>query len=106
MREAISEMTRKGLGIVAVTEGDGKLLGVISDGDLRRHLERDATGLVERRAEQCMTASPVTVGAGEMATRALDILESHRITSLMVVDGSGRIIGIIHLHDLWGTELF
>ncbi|MFZ0428860.1 MAG: KpsF/GutQ family sugar-phosphate isomerase [Acidobacteriota bacterium] len=106
MREAVAEMTSKGLGIVAVTDGDGKLLGVISDGDLRRNLERDATGLLERRAEQCMTPSPVTVGAREVATRALDILEGHRITSLMVVDGSGRIIGIIHLHDLWGTELF
>ncbi len=106
MEQAIGEMSRKGLGVVAVATEDGTLLGVVSDGDLRRHLERDRTGFLDRRVEECMTTSPVTIQASEMATRALDILEKHRITSLMVVDGSGRIIGIIHLHDLWGTELF
>jgi arabinose-5-phosphate isomerase len=106
MREAVSEMSHKGLGIVAVTDRDGRLLGVVSDGDLRRHLERDPTALLDRKVEECMTASPVTIESKEMATSALDILEKHRITSLMVVDGSGKIIGIIHLHDLWGTELF
>lgn len=106
MLQAIGEMSRKGLGIVAVTDPDGKLLGVVSDGDLRRHLERDQTAFLDRKVEECMTASPVTIESKEMATKALDILEKHRITSLMVVDGSGRIIGIIHLHDLWGTELF
>lgn len=106
MHHAIREMSRKGLGIVAVAEEDGTLLGVVSDGDLRRFLERDRTAFLDRRVEECMTASPVTIQAREMATRALDVLEKHRITSLMVVDGSGRIIGIIHLHDLWGTELF
>ncbi len=106
MRHAIGEISRKGLGIVAVTDSDRKLLGVVSDGDLRRHLERDQTALLDRKVEECMTTAPVTIESKEVATKALDILEKHRITSLMVVDGSGRIIGIIHLHDLWGTELF
>jgi arabinose-5-phosphate isomerase len=106
MRQAIAEMSRKGLGVVAVSDAAGRLIGVVSDGDLRRHLERDETTFLDRRVEECMTTSPVTIESKEMATRALDVLEKHRITSLMVIDGSGRIIGIIHLHDLWGTELF
>ena len=106
MSDAIAEMSRKGLGIVAVRGRDARLLGVITDGDLRRHLEQGAEMFLDRRVEDCMTPSPVTIESKELATRALDILERRRITSLMVVDDSGRIIGIIHLHDLWGTELF
>ncbi|HRV08297.1 MAG TPA: KpsF/GutQ family sugar-phosphate isomerase [Acidobacteriota bacterium] len=106
MDEVIYEMSRKGLGITAVTDDGGRLVGVISDGDLRRLLQRDREGLLQRTAEQCMTPNPVTIPPAEMAAKALDLLERRKITSLMVVDETARLIGVLHLHDLWGTELF
>lgn len=106
MDEVIYEMSRKGLGITAVTDDGGRLVGVISDGDLRRLLQREGGGLLQRMAEQCMTPNPVTIHSGEMAATALDLLERRKITSLMVVDERDRLIGVLHLHDLWGTELF
>jgi len=103
MPEAIYEMSRKGLGITTVVE-NGKLLGVISDGDLRRLLERrsDILGLT---AEECMTSNPKTIAAEEFATSALNIMEQKKITSLVVTNAEGVVEGIIHLHDLWGTQM-
>jgi len=103
MPDVIYEMSRKGLGITTVVEG-GKLLGVISDGDLRRLLERnkDVLGLT---AGECMTPNPKTIAAGEFATSALNIMEQKKITSLIVTDERGMVEGIIHLHDLWGTQM-
>jgi arabinose-5-phosphate isomerase len=83
-----------------VVDAEGRLLGVISDGDLRRRLEKDDRLLV-RKASECMTRNPVTVGAQEAATAALALMEKRRITSLMVPDAEGRIVGVLHLHDLW-----
>jgi arabinose-5-phosphate isomerase len=88
-----------------VVEADGTLLGLISDGDLRRQMERHGYELLDRNAGECMTRDPVLVGRHELATRALDLLESRRITSLLVVDERGRIEGVLHLHDLWNTEM-
>jgi arabinose-5-phosphate isomerase len=105
MRDVLFEMTRKRLGLTTVVEADGTLLGVISDGDLRRQMERHGYELLDRMAEECMTRAPVLVGRRELATKALDLLESRRITSLMVVDEKGRIEGVLHLHDLWNTEM-
>jgi arabinose-5-phosphate isomerase len=105
MREAIYEMSRKGLGITAVVDGDGRLLGCISDGDLRRALERDDS-LLRRTAAECMKRSPRTIDGGELASAALKEMEDHRITSLFVTGADGRLAGIVHLHDLWGLELF
>lgn len=105
MHDAIYEMSAKKLGITAVTDGDGKLLGCISDGDLRRLLEHDA-GLLEKKAGDCMHTRPRTIAAGELASTALKMMEDHRITSLFVGDDGGRLQGIVHLHDLWGLELF
>ncbi len=103
MPEAIYEMSRKGLGITTVVE-KGKLLGVISDGDLRRLLERrsDILGLT---AEECMTRNPKTIAADEFAAGALNIMEQKKITSLIVTNAEGIVEGIIHLHDLWGTQM-
>jgi len=106
MEAAIVEISKKGLGIAAVVDPEQRLLGVISDGDLRRLLGRYRGSLLDMPVEECMTPSPVTIRPGELATRALDVLETRKITSLMVTDESGRIIGVIHLHDLWGTEMF
>lgn len=100
MRDAIYEMSRKRLGITTVTDAEGRLLGVVSDGDLRRLLEKD-DGLLTRTAGECMTRNPVTIPAGEAATAALALMEKRRITSLVVPDDEGRILGIVHLHDLW-----
>jgi arabinose-5-phosphate isomerase len=105
MRETIYEMSRKGLGITAVTDADGRLAGCISDGDLRRQLEHH-DDLVRRRAGECMTASPQTIAGDELASAALQRMEDRHITSLFVCDASGRLEGIVHLHDLWKLELF
>ena len=105
MNDVIYEMSRKGLGVTAVVDGD-KLLGIISDGDLRRLLERRGKEVMDLTAAECMTRQPKTIRAGEFATAALNIMEQKRITSLVVLDGEDRVAGIVHLHDLWETELF
>lgn len=105
MRDAIYEMSNKGLGITAVLDADGRLVGCISDGDLRRLLER-GTDVLERTAGECMTEGPLTIAGDELAPAALKTMEDRRITSLFVCDGEGRFEGIVHLHDLWGLELF
>ncbi len=104
MPEVIYEMSRKGLGITTVVEGD-KLLGVISDGDLRRLLERRGKDILELTAAECMTANPRTVHRDTFAVTALNTMEQKKITSLPVVDDDGRLEGILHLHDLWGTQM-
>jgi arabinose-5-phosphate isomerase len=105
MKDVLFEMTRKRLGLTTVAEADGTLLGVISDGDLRRQMERHGYSLLDRKAEECMTREPVLVGRRELATSALDRLESCKITALLVTDERGRIEGVLHLHDLWKTEM-
>lgn len=105
MNDVIYEMSRKGLGVTAVVDGD-RLLGIISDGDLRRLLERRGKAVMDLTAAECMTKQPKTIRAGEFATAALNIMEQKRITSLVVLDGDDRVAGIVHLHDLWETELF
>jgi arabinose-5-phosphate isomerase len=104
MKDVIYEMSRKGVGITAVVDSQQKLLGAISDGDLRRHLEKDEA-LLKRTANECMTLNPKTIDAEEIATRALAMMEEKKITSLFVVDQNQKVTGIIHLHDLWRTEM-
>lgn len=105
MRDVIYEMSRKGLGVTSVVDADGRLVGIISDGDLRRQLEKDER-LLGRKASECMTNNPVTVVAKEPATAALALMEKRRITSLMVPDEEGRVVGVLHLHDLWRLSKF
>jgi len=100
MRDVIYEMSLKGLGITSVVDSEGQLLGVISDGDLRRHLQQDDR-LVDKHASQCMTGSPVTVDPQEAATAALALMEQKKITVILVPDENGKLIGALHLHDLW-----
>ena len=104
MGEVIYEMSRKGLGMTTVIEGE-KLVGLISDGDLRRLLEHHGKELLELKAADCMTRSPKVVEADTFAIAALDIMEQKKITSLPVVDDSGKLVGVLHLHDLWGTQM-
>jgi arabinose-5-phosphate isomerase len=104
MPDVIYEMSRKKLGMTAVVEGD-HLLGVISDGDLRRLLEQRGKDALDLAAGDCMTRNPKTIGAQEFAATALARMEEMKITSLVVVEGERRLLGIVHLHDLWGTEM-
>ena len=108
MTDVIYEMSRKKLGMTTVVEGD-RLLGVISDGDLRRLLEQRGKDTLDLTAQDCMTRSPKTIGALEFAATALARMEEMKITSLVVIEremkGDQRLLGIVHLHDLWTTEM-
>jgi len=104
MTDVIYEMSSKKLGVTTVQE-DGVLRGVISDGDLRRLLEREGGAALCKTAGEAMNAHPRTIAASELAATALAILEERKITSLVVVDGEMRVEGVLHLHDLWGVEL-
>ncbi len=103
MVDVIYEMSRKGLGITTVVK-DNKLLGVISDGDLRRLLEK-RKDVLSMTAEDCVTSNPKTIRPEEFAMTALNIMEQKKITSLVVTQADGTVEGIIHLHDLWGTQM-
>lgn len=104
MSDVIYEMSRKKLGMTTVVQGT-TLLGVISDGDLRRLLERRGKDVLDMSAAECMTRDPKTIGKHEFAAAALALMEEKKITSLVVVDGEQRLEGVVHLHDLWGTEM-
>ena len=104
--EAIYEMSRKGLGLTAVVAEDGRLVGIITDGDLRRLMQQRKKEAFDLTCEQFMTRNPATVEKTELAAAALRILEDRKITSLLVVDSQGRLEGVLHLHDLWTTQLF
>ena len=104
MSDVIYEMSRKKLGMTTVVEGD-KLIGVISDGDLRRQLESRGKDVLDLNAAECMTREPKTISSQEFAASALAIMEQKKITSLVVVDGNMKLQGILHLHDLWGMEM-
>ncbi len=104
MPDVIYEMSRKKLGVTAVVE-DEKLVGVISDGDLRRLLEQRGKDVLDLSAGQCMTRNPKTIRGNEFAATALALMEERKITSLAVVDGNSKLEGIVHLHDLWGAQM-
>lgn len=106
MRETIAEMSRGQLGIAAVIAEDGeRLVGCITDGDLRRLLEQDAD-LLQRTAGECMHPDPQVIVGDELASAALLRMEDSRITSLFVCDPDRCIEGLVHLHDLWRLDLF
>jgi len=111
MRDVIYEMSRKGLGMTCVVDDDGSgdpvLLGIITDGDLRRQMER-AADIMGMAAADVMTRNPVTLARSTLAAQALNIMEQRKITSIVVTDGEQpkRVAGVVHLHDLWRMELF
>lgn len=99
MKEVIEEMTSKGFGITTVVDDDGRLVGILTDGDLRRQQLAHGDRLLERRAEECMTLDPKVIGADQLAATALALMEG-RITSLVIADDAGRPAGVIRLHDI------
>lgn len=104
MRDIIYTMSSKGLGMTSVVDGDGRLAGIITDGDLRRKMAvtPDIQNLVAR---DVMTGDPVTIGPETLAVEALALLEQRKITSVVVIDATRRVEGVLHLHDLWRTEM-
>lgn len=106
MPDVIYEMSRKGLGLAAVTEADGRLLGIITDGDLRRVMQKRKENVLELTAADCMTRNPTTMPRTELAASALRVMEEKKITSILVVDAGGRLEGVVHIHDLWTLQLF
>jgi len=105
MPDVIYEMSKKGLGITTVLDGDGRLAGVLTDGDLRRLMQKHKGAALEMTAGQCMTRTPQTILKGELASAALNLMERRKILAVVVVDNDGRALGVVHLHDLWTLEL-
>ena len=106
MPDVIYEMSRKGLGLAAVTEAGGRVLGIITDGDLRRVMLKKKENVLGLTAADCMTKNPVTIPRSELAASALRAMEEKKITSVLVVDSAGRLEGVLHVHDLWTLQLF
>jgi arabinose-5-phosphate isomerase len=105
MKEAMQEMSRKKLGMTCLVDGDGRLRGVLTDGDLRRWM-LSAPPSTDGAAAEVMVRTPVTIGPEALATEALKLMEERKITSLPVVDSADALLGVIQIHDLWRTELF
>ena len=104
MTDVIYEMSSKKLGMTTVQQ-EGTLCGVISDGDLRRLLEREGGAALSRTAGEAMNPHPCTIASSQLGATALAILEARKITSLVAVDAENRVQGVLHLHDLWGVEM-
>jgi arabinose-5-phosphate isomerase len=105
MPDVIHEMSRKGLGMTTVLEPDGRLAGIVTDGDLRRLMEKHRGATLEMTAGACMTRNPQTIGPHVLASEALNLMEKRKITSVVVVDEARGVLGVVHLHDLWTLEL-
>lgn len=105
MPDVFHEMSEKGLGMTTVLEADGRLAGILTDGDLRRLMEKHRGAVLEMRAADGMTKTPQTIGPHVLASEALNLMEKKKITSVVVVDDARRVLGVVHLHDLWTLEL-
>jgi arabinose-5-phosphate isomerase len=105
MPDVIHEMSSKRLGMACVMDSDGRLVGVVTDGDLRRHMT-PGSNLLDRTAGDVMTRRPVTISRGTLAVEALHVMEQRKITAVVVVDPQGPVEGVVHLHDLWRTQMF
>jgi arabinose-5-phosphate isomerase len=105
MPDVIYEMSRKGLGLAAVTEPNGELLGIITDGDLRRVMQKRQENVLALTAADCMTKNPITLSRTELAATALRLMEEKKITSLLITDSAGKLEGVLHIHDLWTLQL-
>ena len=106
MPATFHEMSAKKLGMTTVTSPDGRLAGIITDGDLRRLMETHGGATLSMTAGDCMIRTPQTIGPGLLASEALNLMEKKKITSIVVVDpATQKVLGVVHLHDLWTLEL-
>jgi arabinose-5-phosphate isomerase len=105
MRDTIKEMSLKGLGMTVVADESDTVLGIITDGDLRRLIQK-YENISEYSAGECMHSPPKTISPEALATEALNLMEMYKITSLIVINNNNKLLGVIHLHDLWRTEMF
>jgi len=105
MPDVFHEMSKKGLGMTTVLEADGRLAGILTDGDLRRLMEKHRGAVLEMRAADGMTKNPQTIGPHVLASEALNLMEKRKITSIVVTDEAQGVLGVVHLHDLWTLEL-
>jgi arabinose-5-phosphate isomerase len=105
MKDVVYEMNNKGLGMTCVVEDGNRLVGIITDGDLRRHMT-DSLSIVERTAGEMMTRNPITVDPRMFAVEALNVMERRKITAVVVVEDDQRVAGVLHLHALWRTQMF
>ena len=104
--DAIYEISKKGLGMTAVVDGDGQLEGILTDGDLRRLMAARKGEAFDLTVRDCMTRNPVTIAPEEVASVALNLMEQRKITSVVVTDRECRVLGVVHIHDLWTLQLF
>ena len=105
MPQVFHEMSAKKLGMTTVLNTDGTLAGILTDGDLRRLMEKHGGTVVNMKLSDCITRNPQTIGPSVLASEALTLMEKRRITSVIVVDTERRVLGVVHLHDLWGLQL-
>jgi len=106
MKDVIMVISQKKIGMTCVVDAEGRLLGVITDGDLRRMLTRYGDRFLRKNAADCMTPDPITIEKRHLATEALNLMEENKITSLVIKNKAGKVGGVVHLHDLWRTEMF
>jgi len=106
MECVLKEMSQKKLGMTCVIDECNKLVGIITDGDLRRMLQKHGNNILQKTARNCMSPNPLTIEKEDLATKALNIMEKNKITSLIIISKNGEVEGLIHLHDLWRTEMF
>lgn len=106
MADVLEEMSSKRLGMTCVIDEEEKLMGIITDGDLRRMIQKYKADLLQKTAQDCMSKNPIAIEKEDLATKALNLMEENKVTSLIVRNKKGGIGGIIHLHDLWRTEMF
>jgi len=104
MKEAMEEMSAKRMGMTTVVDALGRLAGVITDGDLRRHQLAHGS-LLDHRAEECMTRNPRRIGVDDLAATALSVMETHAITHLVITDAAGRPAGVIRLQDILRAKI-
>jgi arabinose-5-phosphate isomerase len=105
MAQVFHEMSAKKLGMTTVVNAGGTLAGILTDGDLRRLMEKHGGAVVDMKLADCMTRNPQTISPGTLASEALTLMEKCRITCVIVVDEQRKVLGVVHLHDLWGLQL-
>jgi arabinose-5-phosphate isomerase len=105
MPATFHEMSAKKLGMTTVITSDGALAGILTDGDLRRVMEKHGGATLSMTAGDCMIPTPQTISPNLLASEALNLMEKKKITSVVVVDAERKVLGVVHLHDLWTLEL-